>query len=377
MNVQKTYRICSRCVMDTSDPEITFDTNGICNNCESYFKRAARELHYDEKGRRKLQSVIKKIAASGKNKEYDCLVGVSGGIDSSFVAYHLKRAGLRPLAFHLDNGWNSELAVSNIEKILASMGIDLFTKVLDWSEFRDLQLSFLKSSLIDCEIPTDHAIMAALYREARRRKIKYIVTGSNLVTEAVMPTSWARFKIDWRLIKYIQNRFGSKRLKTFPHIDLFGLAWATLIEGIKVFPLLNYVEYDKDKARQMLIKEFGWRDYGGKHYESIYTRFYQGYILPKKFGIDKRRAHYSALICSGQMERIEALRLLGSESYRDQELCAQDREYVMKKFGLTAEDFEKIMQTPPRDYDSFPNDYRLYRAFNWLVRFGKRIATVN
>ncbi|MGB2632165.1 MAG: N-acetyl sugar amidotransferase [Minisyncoccales bacterium] len=374
---ERKYQICSRCVMDTSDPGIVFDEKGVCNNCKGYFERTARELHYDEKGKRKLREVAQKIAAAGKGREYDCIVGVSGGVDSSFVAYHLKKLGLKPLAIHLDNGWNSELAVGNIERILKQMDIDLCTKVLDWDEFKDLQLSFFKSSLIDCEIPTDHAIMATLYREARRRKIKYIITGSNLVTEAVMPISWARFKIDWRLVRNVQKRFGSKKLKTFPHIDLAGLAYATLVEGIKIFPLLNYVEYDKASAKQMLIDRFGWKDYGGKHYESVYTRFYQGYILPDKFGIDKRRAHFSALICAGQMTRPEALELLKSIPYPSKEMCLRDKEYVIKKFGITPQEFEMIMRDPPRDYNDFPNDYRIYDALRWVVKLGKRIATIN
>ena len=216
MAQERKYQICSRCVMDTSDPGIIFDEQGVCNNCKSYFERVARELHYDEKGRQKLRAVAQKIAAAGKGKDYDCIIGVSGGVDSSFVAYHVKRLGLRPLAVHLDNGWDSELAVDNIERILRKMDIDLYTKVLDWEEFKDLQLSFFKSSLVDCEIPTDHAIMATLYREARARKIKYIITGSNLVTEAIMPAAWSSFKIDWRLIRGVQKKFGTKRLKTFP-----------------------------------------------------------------------------------------------------------------------------------------------------------------
>jgi N-acetyl sugar amidotransferase len=363
--------------MDTSDPGIIFDEQGVCNNCKSYFERVARELHYDEKGRQKLRAVAQKIAAAGKGKDYDCIIGVSGGVDSSFVAYHVKRLGLRPLAVHLDNGWDSELAVDNIERILRKMDIDLYTKVLDWEEFKDLQLSFFKSSLVDCEIPTDHAIMATLYREARARKIKYIITGSNLVTEAVMPIGWARFKIDWRLIKSIQKMYGGKALKTFPHISLVDLAYATLIDGIKAFPLLNYVEYDKEKAKQILVEKFGWKDYGGKHYESVYTRFYQGYILPKKFGIDKRRAHFSALICAGQIARADALEFLKSDPYADKKMSFRDKEYVIKKFGITPDEFEAIMRLPARDYNDFPNDYRFYNALKGVVKFGKRVATIN
>jgi N-acetyl sugar amidotransferase len=345
--------ICAKCVMDTTDPDIQFDEEGICNHCRSYDRIIKEAVFTGEDGLRKAQAIVENIKREGANKEYDCIVGVSGGVDSTYVAYKVKEFGLRPLAVHLDNGWNSELAVKNIENTLTKLDIELYTHVIDWTEFRDLQLSFLKASTPDAEIPSDHAINALIYQTAKRLSVKYMISGENHRTETHLPSAWSRGHLDWKYIRSVHKQFGSVPLKTFPHlnfkIQLHGYGEFKKIE------ILNYLDYVKSDAMQVLEKELGWKYYGGKHYESIYTRFYQGYILPKKFGFDKRKSHLSSLICSGETTRAEALRELEGETYPS-DLQEQDREYVIKKLGLTEESFEAIMNLPKKtfwDYDSY------------------------
>ena len=345
--------ICAKCVMDTTDPDIQFDEEGICNHCRSYDRIIKEAVVTGEEGLRKVQAIVENIKKEGANKEYDCIIGVSGGVDSTYVAYRVKEFGLRPLAVHLDNGWNSELAVKNIENTLTKLDIELYTHVIDWTEFKDLQLSFLKASTPDAEIPSDHAINALIYQTAKRLGVKYMISGENHRTETHLPPAWSRGHLDWKYIRSVHKQFGSVPLKTFPHlnfkIQLHGYGEFRKIE------ILNYLDYVKSDAMQVLEKELGWKYYGGKHYESIYTRFYQGYMLPKKFGFDKRKSHLSSLICSGETTRAAALRELETETY-PADLQEQDREYVIKKLGLTEESFEAIMNLPKKtfwDYDSY------------------------
>lgn len=371
----KKYQICQRCIMDTSASEITLDEKGICNFCHYYDERAGKDMHYDEAGKKKLSSIAEKIKEEGKAKKYDCLIGVSGGVDSTTVAYWTKKLGLKPLAVHFDNGWNSELSVSNIENTLKVLGIDLETYVVDWEEFRELQLSFLRASVANCEIPTDHAILTVLYRTAAKYGIKYIITGSNITTEAIMPESWGYDPKDLKHIKAIHREFGKIPLNSYPQLGLIGWLYYTFIKRIKYFAILNYIPYRKKDAKELLRKELGWRDYGGKHYESIYTRFFQGYILPKKFGIDKRRAHLSTLVCSGQITRNEALREMEDSPYLDEKMVDDDKEYVIKKLGLTHEEFNRIMTSPVKSYRDYPNSYFLSKKLDFLVRLVKKIIT--
>ncbi len=301
-------KICTVCVMDTSDPDIQFDEEGVCNHCRKYEKIMRCRVYSDEEKQQKLKHLANKIKEEGKNKEYDCIIGVSGGIDSTMVAYIVKKKlGLRPLAVHLDNGWDSELSIKNIEKICKVLDIDLFTHVLDWEEFKDVQLSFLKSSFINTEMPTDHAIMAVLFQVADEKRISYIINGSNFTTEGILPNSWVYDVRDWKFIEGIHKKFGKLKVKTFPHYGLIDMFHYLFIKRIKFVTILDYIDYNKKDAMKLIEKELGWKYYGVKHYESIFTRFYQGYILPRKFKIDKRRAHLSTLICSGQITREEAL----------------------------------------------------------------------
>jgi N-acetyl sugar amidotransferase len=368
----KKYQICNRCVMDTTDPEIQFDENGICNHCRQYDESVKSLVFDSDEGKEKLNQIIDQIKKSGKGKEYDCIIGVSGGVDSSFVAYKVKELGLRPLAVHLDNGWDSELAVKNIELFLKKLNIDLYTHVIDWEEFKDLQLSFLYASTPDSEIPSDHAINAILHDIVHERKIKYIIYGCNIRTESHLPRAWSQGHLDWKYIVSIHKKYGHLPLTTFPHMDYFTLHRYLIMH--KTIDLLNYLSYSKKDAMKILENELGWKYYGGKHYESIYTRFYQGYILPKKFGYDKRRMHLSSLICSGEITRSEAIAELKNEPYPT-ELQSQDKEYIIKKFGITDIEFEKIMNLPKRKFEDFPSygNSKIYGGLSVLFRILSKI----
>ncbi len=351
-------QICTKCVMDTTDPGITFDDNGVCSHCRSYDSLVKTTCYGAEEGRRRLDTLIDTIRREGKERDYDCVIGVSGGVDSTFVAYKVKELGLRPLAVHLDNGWDSELAVKNIENVIKKLSIDLHTHVIDWEEFRDLQLAFLKASTPDSEIPTDHAIIALLHQMADKIGIRFLITGCNVRTETHLPKAWSQGHWDWRYIRSVQRRFGNMRIGTFPHTGLW--KYHRYRARHRQIDILNYLDYVKKDAKELIKREFCWKDYGGKHYESIYTRFYQGYILPRKFGYDKRRAHFSSLICSGEMTREEALKELEKEPYPG-EVQEEDRAYVAKKFNLSEEEFESIMRLPVKTYWDYPSYGKLFR----------------
>ena len=360
--------------MDTTDPEITFDEQGVCNHCQRYDARVGVELFADEAGREARDRLVARIKEAGDEREYDCLLGVSGGVDSTTVAYTAKRLGLRPLAVHLDNGWNSELSVKNIESALKALEIDLYTHVVDWEEFKDLHLSFLKASVANSETPTDHAIVAVLYRIAAAKGIRFILGGGNITTEGVMPTSWMYDAKDLRHLRAIHRRFGRVPLKTFPCFSLWDFFRWTFVKKIRMIPILNYISYNREEAVRLLERELGWRDYGGKHYESIYTKFFQAYILPTKFGIDKRRPHFSSQVCAGHLTRGEALKALENPLYTPDAL-REDREYVLKKLGLTEAEFEVIMREPPKSYRDYPSNDLLLRRMPAIVNFVKRVAT--
>jgi len=343
--------------MDTTDPDIVFDEAGICHHCRAYDAQVAARVISGERGKRHVEKIVDEISRAGKGMQYDCIIGVSGGVDSSYVAYAVKKLGLRPLAVHLDNGWDSELAVKNIENLLKIVGIDLYTEVLDWEEFKDLQLAFLKASTPDSEIPTDHAIFAILDKMARKLGVKYVISGVNTRTETHMPPEWSQGHGDWLYIKSVHRRFGTLPLKTYPHMGFFD----TRRFAGHVVEILNYLDYVKSDAMKVLQEDLGWKYYGGKHYESIYTRFYQGYLLPRKFGYDKRRAHLSSLICSGQTTRDAALEELKIETYA-RDMQEADREYVIKKFGITEAEFEAILNAPPKSFWDYPSYSRMARS---------------
>jgi len=349
--------------MDTiADSNITFDEAGVCHHCLRYDDMFSTRVVRGKEGEAILGSLVEKIKVAGKGKEYDCIIGVSGGVDSTYVAYLVKKIGLRPLAVHLDNGWNSELAVKNIERVLNNLGIDLFTYVIDWEEFRDLQVAFLKASTPDGEIPSDHAIFAVLWREAASRGIKYIISGMNFTTESICVPDWAYGHSDWRYIKDVHNKFGTRKLRTYPHFSLSYLLYINLLHRIRTVSILNYIDYNKNEVMRVLTNELGWQYYGGKHHESVYTRFYQGYVLPKKFNIDKRYGHLSDLINAGQITREAAVSEMQLPPYPEQQQ-AEDLEYVSKKLGLKDGAFDEIMALPCNNFREYRNSFEFV---NWL-----------
>jgi len=349
--MERQYQICKNCVMDTSDPEIVFDDTAVCNYCTDYSERKKLFTPKAEEKIKHLQDMVEFCKKKGKGKKHDCIIGVSGGVDSTYVAYKVKELGLRPLAVHLDNGWDAELAVSNIHNVLKKLDIELYTYVLDWEEFRSLQIAFLRASTPDSEIPSDHAI-SALMKSIGAKEDLPLIWGVNFSSEAILPRAWSQGHMDWGYIKKVNRLFGTKKLKDFPHYSVYKRIYWNRIKGLRIFDLLNYIDYDKENAKKFLIQKLGWRDYGGKHHESIYTKFFQAYILPTKFGFDKRLAHLSSLISAGQITREAALKELEKPLYDEKEL-QEHLVYIPKKLGLTREEFRNIMNTPPRKYEEF------------------------
>jgi N-acetyl sugar amidotransferase len=340
--------------MDTiADEDIRFDEKGISNYYHDFQLAEKEYVFTGQQGQDKLDNLVAAIKEAGKNKPYDCILGLSGGVDSTYVAYQAKQLGLRPLAVHFDNGWNSELAVMNIENIVSRLQLDLHTLVVDWEEFRDIQLSYIKASVVDIEVVSDHGIFATLYKLAKQHKIKYILSGNNVATEFIMPRSWLFNKLDHVNLRAIHKKYGKIPFKTYPLLDTSLKKYCHDVLQIRSVTMLNYMPYNKKAVKELIAKELGWRDYGGKHYESIFTKFYQAYILPTKFHIDKRKAHLSTLICSGQMTKEDALKELTLPLYTPEAL-KMDYEYVLKKLELSPEEFEVIMKQPPRKHTDFP-----------------------
>lgn len=346
--------MCNRCVMDTSDPDITFDEFGVCSNCRKAEYLLSKVNFSEKESRENLREISGRIKRNLANRQYDCIIGLSGGVDSSYAAYITNKVGLKALAVHFDNGWNSKIAVSNIKKIVAHCDWDLMTYVIDWEEFRDLQRSFIKASVVDIEMLTDHAIVAAMVKIAKENNIHYVISGSNVRTEHCMPRAWLWNKQDLVNIKAIQKKFGEKKLKSFPMLSSWRwlLLRRTAYENIKI---LNSINYRKYEAIKTLKEQFDWCEYGHKHFESLFTKFYQAYILPEKFGIDKRKAHLSSLIRNGEISREAALETLKEPLYYPDEL-RHDKEYVLKKLGFSEEEFDSIMKIRPVPHDHYPSD---------------------
>jgi N-acetyl sugar amidotransferase len=347
-------RICARTVMDNTDPDIVFDNDGVSNWWHDF--RALKASQPDGAERdRLLQAAIEAIKAVGRREPYDCVLGLSGGVDSSYLAYLAKQWGLRPLVLHFDNGWNDELAVANIEVIVKNLGFRLQTFVMNWPEFRDLQRAYFKASVIDLDIPSDHMIFGALWKVAARHGIKWILSGTNVATEWVLPKAWYYSKFDFENVKTIHKAFGDVPMRHLPKFGVWQRLYYERVKSIRLVSLLDLIPYTKAGAKKLLSEKFGWRDYGGKHYESVFTRFYQGYILPRKFGIDKRKAHLSNLILNGEMTRAQALAELakppdGPDRQRS------DKRYVAKKLGWSDEEFDAILSLPPRRHEEFGTD---------------------
>ena len=353
--------------MDESDRTISFDENGNCNNCNQFFQEIesiSPKSH--EKRNQMLEVMLSKIKKNRRSK-YDCLIGMSGGVDSSYMAILAKEWGLNPLCVHMDNGWNSTNSVSNIRNICNKLDFDYQSFVLNWSEFSSIQLSVLRSSIVEVEIPTDIAIAGSLHKIASKNNIKFILGGGNYATEGILPDCWFYDPKDKRLLTSIHKKFSGKRIKDFPFFDFKSEIYYKFFKGIKILYPLNLVEYDKEKVLETLISQYDYLDYGGKHHESVFTKFCQSYLQPKKFNLDYRKATYSSLICSGYMKRSEALERLKVEPWYG--IDVEDvKKYVAKKFNITLDDLENIINADPKSYMDYPNNewflkplYNLYK----------------
>jgi len=363
------YQICNRCVMDTSDVDIQFDEKGNCNHCNNFFKKISAQLYDEskaEESRKALENQINSIKESGKNNTFDCIIGVSGGVDSSYVAYLAKNYGLKPLLVHLDNGWDSTVSTENIRFLADKLEFEYMSYTLDWEEFKDLQLSFLKASVPEMETPTDIVVPAVLHKIAAQHNIKYIISGGNFATEGILPKTWSYDAKDLQYLLGIHKKFGTKKLKTFPKFGWKEELYYKIVKKIKMFYILNLVPFDKEKAMKILETELGWKYYGGKHYESIYTGFVQSYIMPRKFNMDYRRATLSTQICHGQTTRELALKELQQKPYND-ETIEKQKVAVCEKLNISIADFEKFMQEPPKMYRDYPNNEKflqfIYKSY--------------
>lgn len=366
------YQRCTVTVMDTTDPEVEFDADGVSSYVGYFDEVIAPVLVPAQAGERlaELEALVSQIKADGEGKPYDCIMGVSGGVDSTYLAVQAVRLGLRPLAVHFDSGWNSELAVDNIHNLVTKLGLDLYTQVVDWREMRDLQLAYLKSGVANADTPTDQAFGIVAFQQARKYGIRHIISGANYVSESILPDSWEYTPDDAKLLRAIHRRFGTVRLKTYP---VMGSAtrtlWYPFVRGIKTHSLLNFLPYHYAEVKASIAEEIGWRDYGGKHYESVFTRWFQGYYLPTRFGFDKRIAHYSSLILAHEMTRAEAIRLLEAANYQ-KDLQAQDHEFLAKKLGISVADLDAIVASPGKHYTDYPNSEaslrRLFAFSAWV-----------
>ena len=360
--------MCTKCVMDNSYVEIDFDDNGVCSSCHLYENYEKRNTSSEENIKLKFNKIIKELKEAGDGKEYDCIAGMSGGVDSSFLLHLLKENGIRVLAVQFDNGWNSELAVKNIENLCKKLDIDLYTYVVDWNEFRDMQLSFFKASVANLEAITDHGIYGTLYAAASRFGVKHIITGVNTATEISFVSISNGYNFwDLKQIRSIHKIYGKVKMKTFPAVGFWKRQFYMRVCGLKLIDILNYYPFNKDEAKKILIDKYDWKEYGGKHYESIITRFHQSYILLNKFGIDKRKMHLSSLIYSGQLTREDAIKELKNEPC-SVNMIKEDKEYVIKKFQITEKDFELIMKEPVRSYKDYGNQEAFMNVYKKIIR---------
>lgn len=363
------YQICTQTIMDTSDPNIIFNDKGESD----YYINFVNKIHpiwiTDERGLKYLMRIAQKIKDKRKNEDFDCIIGLSGGLDSSYTAYVAKEImGLRPLLFHVDAGWNTDKAVGNIEKLCSGLGLDLYTEVINWEEMKDLQLSFLKSQIADQDLPQDYAFFSALYQFARKHKINYVLTGGNYSTECCRePEEWGGFPgIDKMLVRDIHSKFGKKKLKSFPIVDILVYKiYYRYILGMQVFKPLNHIPFIKSDAEKLLNEKFGWEPFQHKHHESRFTRFYEDYWLPRKFGFEKRRAHFSSLILTGQMTRVEALDRIARPELSE-EFLLKEFEYVADKLGITKEELQEI----------FDGENKSFHDYRTKIKFIKLGATI-
>lgn len=368
--MEREYQICTNCVMDTTDSKIVFDDNGVCDHCNTFHKDILPKWHTDEKGHKALVEIVDKIKKEGEGKEFDCIMGMSGGIDSSYLLYVMKeKYGLRPLVFHVDAGWNSQIAVNNIEKLVDGLGLDLYTDVINWEEIKDLQLAFFKSGVSHIDTPQDHSFFATMYKFASKHKIRYILTGGNYSTECVRnPLEWMYYQSDSIQLRDIHKQFGTRLLKSYPVTNiLWHKVYLPYIRRIKLIRPLDFFPYDKDAAMQLLEDKFDYQKYPQKHFESRFTRFYESYWLPKRFGYDTRKVQYSSLILTGQMTREEALEKLSKPAY-DPETIKQDFEFVANKLDISVEELQSYMDMPKKTYKDYKSQESIYSLGAKIMR---------
>lgn len=348
--------------MDSSDSKISFDEKGVCDHCLDFYQNVKPNWHTDEGGKAQLNKIINKIKIDGKGRDFDCIMGMSGGADSSYMLHlAVKEIGLRPLVFHVDGGWNSELAVHNINVMIDKLGLDLYTEVINWEEMKDFQLAFFKSGVPHIDIPQDHAFIATLYDFADKYKIKYILNGGNISTECVRnPMEWLYYGTDMAQIKDIVSKFGTIAMNTYPFSSVLRHKfYLKFIRGINVVKPLNFMPYNKEQAMNLLNKEYGWAPYPQKHFESRFTKFYEGYWLPKKFGYDTRKVQFSSLILTGQMKREEALEKLKFPAISEED-AKHDFEYVATKLGITIQELQSYFDAPNKSYKDYKNNESLF-----------------
>lgn len=372
-------RTCTRCIMDETAADISFDEQGICNYCTGFLEKKAKHIACDEEERqRRLNGLVQLVKESGRGKRYDCIVGLSGGVDSSWSLVKAVELGLRPLAVHMDSGWNSELAQNNIANLVRTLGVDLHTHVIEWPEIRGLMEAFFAADVVDVEVLYDNAMLAVNYQQAAKYRLKFILAGTNIATEGVdIPPGWNWYKSDKRNIVGISRRFGGPELRTFPAISTLDMARYVLLNGIRWVSFLDYLDYRKLEALEALKRDYGYKPYPHKHYESVFTRFYQGYLQPYKFGVDKRKPHLSSLIMNGEISRDEALRQAQGIAYPSQKEMEADRLYFMKKMGWSEEKFEDYMRRPEKPHDAYPSEAAFYwRLLNLYRRLGLKLGRV-
>lgn len=368
--MKRDYQMCTNCVMDTTDSKIVFDEKGVCDHCNTYYSDILPNWHTGEKGDKALKEIVTRIKNEGEGKDFDCLMGMSGGIDSSYLLYIMaKNYGLRPLVFHVDAGWNSQIAVNNIERLVDGLGLDLYTEVINWEEIKDLQLAFFKSGVPHIDVPQDHAFFATMYKFASKHKIKYILTGGNYSTECIRnPLEWMYYQSDSIQLRDIYKKHGTGKLKDYPLTNiLWHKIYLPYFKKIKLIRPLDFVPYNKDESMQLLVDKFGYQKYPQKHFESRFTRFYESYWLPKKFGFDTRKVQYSSLILTGQMTREEALEKLNSPPF-DPETIHQDFEYIATKLGISVEELQSYMDAPNKTYKDYKSQENIYNIGAKVMR---------
>ena len=359
--------------MDTSDLDIVFDSSGYCNGCTTFLDRLRQFGYRPSVSESIWRAKVSKISESAAESKYDCLVGVSGGVDSSYAAYLCKQAGLRALLFHLDNGWDSDVAVSNIKRLAEKLGFDYFCHVIDWEEFRNVQLAFLKAFSVDLEMPTDIAIHASICQVAKNFNIKHVIAGGNLATEGMLPPRWGHHKFkDMKMYNHIVNRYSGVALNKVPVISFFEDLRYRFVYRLRFHYILNYFPFDKDLVKDFLIKEIGWRDYGGKHHESHITAFWHGYVMYEKFGMDYRRPTLSVQICNGSISRAAALELLEKKPY-DPEMIGVSLDYIARKFNISPSELNDLISQVPKTYVDFPNNALLLKTAYYLYARVKRM----